>query len=102
MLPREERRGMPDKDDFSLAKKLLGGIGKKKDEPAAAKKGASSEETGGDILSKLVGALKTASTPLSVVEPEGYVLLDRIREGEAIAPNERGPLLEPLQVALRK
>lgn len=90
-----------EREGFSFAKRMLGGMKARSDADAKPAEEAG-DPADGDLLAKLVGALKGASTPPRRIEPPGYGHLLLVREGQPLGPGKRGDAVEALQVALCK
>jgi flagellum-specific peptidoglycan hydrolase FlgJ len=105
MSPQNGGDSKPDR--FDLARKMLSGIGgEKKPKPPEGekKKGESPPAKEGDLLSKLVDAMKDVSGPGggAAVEPEGYGYLNAVRSGDPIGDWSKWEAIEALQRILPK
>jgi hypothetical protein len=99
-----------DKGDFSLARKMLGNVGKSKPAttPGSSGTGGTPKQTpgsgGGDVLGQLVNALRTSSggTGGGAVEPEGYGYFEPARAGIPLGRDARYEAIEALQRVLAR
>ncbi len=95
-----------EREGFSIARRMLGGMKARADSarpsPGEAAPDQAAADHDGDMLSKLVGALKGAPSVPRRLEPPGYGHLLLVRHDAPIGPGKRGDAVEALQVALLK
>lgn len=97
MADRKDEKKQGGGGDFSLAKKLLGGLGGPA-KPAGGAGGAAPKE----IVGKLVNAMKQWEATASGIEPERWDLLDDVRPLRLLKLGAEGEAVEVLQRTLAR